>query len=94
MKEEEIEEALEQIRGAILHRLNADNCKRCKKQMPVTITGVYFVRQMQPDHPTPNAVWQAVWTPAESGWATVEIGSNRFCLCPSCAKEVLPFPGL
>lgn len=92
MKEEEIEEALGQIREAIRHRLNADQCKRCKKPMPVTITGIYFAKQIQPDHPTPNAVWQAVWTPAEHGWATVELGLKRFCLCPPCSKEVLPFP--
>lgn len=89
MNDEDVELMLGSAREAIKRRMNADQCRRCKKAMPVDVVGVYFGRQF-PDM-EPNGVWQVTWRPSEGGWAFIEIGTARYCLCPPCVAEVLPF---
>ena len=91
MTDEDVEQMLSHARDAIKRRMNADHCKRCKKAMPVEVTGVYFGRQLPSTGVEPNEAWQVTWKPAEQGWAFVEIGTTRYSLCPTCAVELLPF---
>ena len=89
MKPEDIERTLEGIRQALLSYKDGHYCKRCRREMPSQPTGICLRAGVFKEEDK-NDVWSVNWRSTEDGWGFVEIGTQRYWVCPSCVSELLP----
>jgi hypothetical protein len=86
---DELNEILGGIREALLNYQDGHCCRRCKKKMPSTVTAICLGAGVF-NEAEPRKTWAVNWRAAEEGWGFVEIGTNRFWICPGCVSELLP----
>ena len=89
MKGEEVERVLEGVRQALLSYTGGHFCRRCRREMPSQPTGI-CLRAATFQDDDPNGVWTVTWRATEEGWGFVEVGTDRYWICPLCVSELLP----
>lgn len=89
MHVDKVNEILDGIRDALLSYRDGHSCRRCRKSMPSIVTSICLGAGVF-NEAEPKKTWSVGWRAAEDGWAFVEIGTDRFWICPGCVSELLP----
>lgn len=87
---DELNEIMNGIQDALMSFQDGHFCRQCKKKMPSTPTGICLGAGVF-NEAEPRKTWSINWRSSEDGWAFIEIGTDRFWICPGCVSELLPF---